>query len=118
METLQLKEIVDNVKNFIGIQRKHDIARSIKILTETLNVRDSTNVIKSFGEDSAVIEIESLEYEYLLLALDGMWSKLIESSPYLAGYFSILVNVNDIIVKGGKPVAVLNMMASSSEQTR
>ena len=47
-----------------------------------------------------------------------MWSKLIESSPYLAGYFSILVNVNDIIVKGGRPVAVLNMMASSSERTR
>jgi len=115
---LQLREIVNNIKDFIGIRRKHDIAKSIKILTETLNVRDSTNVIKSFGEDSAVIEIDSLEDEYLLLALDGMWSKLIESSPYLAGYFSILVNVNDIIVKGGRPIAVLNMMASSSEEIR
>ncbi len=114
----QLREIVDTIKDFIGIRRKHDIAQSIKILTETLNVRDSTTVIKSFGEDSAVIEIESLEDDYLLLALDGMWSKLIESSPYLAGYFSILVNVNDIIVKGGKPIAVLNMMASSSEEIR
>ncbi|MHA1786480.1 MAG: AIR synthase related protein [Candidatus Helarchaeota archaeon] len=115
---MQLREIVQEIKNFIGVKRKQDIAKAIKILTQTHHVQDSTNVIKAFGEDSAVIEIDSLPDEYLLLALDGMWEKLIENSPYLAGYFSILVNVNDIIVKGGRPIAVLNMMASNSIEAR
>ncbi len=111
---LDLNEIVLEIRNFIGVKRKQDIAKAINILTQTHQVQDGTNVIKAFGEDSAVIEIESLSNEYLLLALDGMWEKLIEHSPYLAGYFSILVNINDIIVKGGKPIAVLNMMATNS----
>ena len=114
MSLLPLYEIVQEIKNFIGVKRKQDIAKVINILTQTHRVQDATNVIKAFGEDSAVIEIESLPDEYLLLALDGMWEKLIEDSPYLAGYFSILVNVNDIIVKGGKPIAVLNMMANNN----
>ena len=95
-----------------------DIAKAINILTQTHQVQEATNVIKAFGEDSAIIEIDSLSDEYLLLALDGMWEKLIEESPYLAGYFSILVNVNDIIVKGGKPIAVLNMMANHDPNIR
>ena len=115
---MHLNEIVQEIKNFIGVKRKQDIAKAINILTQTHQVQDSTNVIKAFGEDSAVIEIEALSDEYLLLALDGMWEKLIDDSPYLAGYFSILVNVNDIIVKGGKPIAVLNMMANNNDKIR
>jgi selenophosphate synthetase-related protein len=70
------------------------------------------DIIRSFGEDSAVLNLSEVSFtHYFLLALDGMWSKLIEADPKLAGYFAVLVNVNDIICKGGIPIALLDMLS-------
>ena len=111
---MNLKAIAESIKSFEGVKRKQSIAKSIKPLEETLNL-GVAKVIKSFGEDAAVIEVPNNEKDYLLLALDGMWDKLVEADPWLAGYFSILVNVNDIVVKGGTPLALLNIISTTDD---
>lgn len=106
--------IAESIRNFEGVKRKKTIAESIRSLEETLNL-GIAKIIKSFGEDAAVIELPNYERDYFLLAMDGMIEKLVEADPLLAGYFSILVNVNDIIVKGGIPLALLDIISSSNE---
>ncbi len=111
---MNLEAITESIRNFDGVKRKEGIAISIKPLEETLNL-GNVNVIKSFGEDAAVFEVPNYDNDYFLLALDGMWNKLVEADPWLAGYFSILVNVNDIVVKGGTPLALLNIISTTDD---
>ena len=111
---LNINEIAESIRSFEGVKRKQSIANSIKPLEETLNL-GNVKVIKSFGEDAAIFEVPDIESDYFLLALDGMMQKLVDVNPWLAGYFSILVNVNDIVVKGGTPLGLLNIISSSNE---
>ncbi|MHA1298380.1 MAG: AIR synthase related protein [Candidatus Helarchaeota archaeon] len=109
---MNIDRIADYIRNFEGVRRKNSIAESIKSLEETLNL-GVAKVIKSFGEDAAFIEVPNIKNEYILLAMDGMWDKLVQADPYIAGYFSILVNVDDIVVKGGTPIALLDTLSST-----
>jgi putative methanogenesis marker protein 2 len=69
---------------------------------------DAPHVIASFGEDAAVIEHND---EALLLAADGIWSRLMEADPYWAGYCSVLVNIHDIAAMGGHPIAMVDIFS-------
>ncbi|WP_218081675.1 sll0787 family AIR synthase-like protein [Anthocerotibacter panamensis] len=54
---------------------------------------------------------------YLLLAAEAMWPVLVEQEPWLAGWCSIQVNVNDIYAMGGHPIAVVDALwGESGEQ--
>jgi putative methanogenesis marker protein 2 len=66
------------------------------------------------GDDAAVLPWDD---QYLLLASDGIWSKL-ASDPFWAGYCSVLVNVNDIYAMGGTPVAMVNVVSMKEDDTR
>jgi selenophosphate synthetase-related protein len=104
LKTTSLKDIINEIKNYPGITRK----RNIHLITDELNsVKNFGNVIADFGEDAAVIKSGD---QYLLLAVDGMWSGLIETNPYNAGKASIMVNVNDIYAMGGRPIALINVI--------
>jgi len=65
----------------------------------------------SLGDDAAAIEYDG---QYLLLAAEGVYQPLLQSNPHLAGRTSVLTNVNDIYSMGGRPVAVLDVLFSSS----
>ena len=69
---------------------------------------DAPHVVASFGEDAAVIEHND---EALLLAADGVWSRLMEADPYWAGYCSVLVNIHDIAAMGGHPIAMVDIFS-------
>jgi putative methanogenesis marker protein 2 len=69
---------------------------------------DAPHVVASFGEDAAVIEHNG---EALLLAADGIWSRLMEADPYWAGYCSVLVNIHDIAAMGGHPIAMVDIFS-------
>ena len=104
MKINSLKDIINEIKSYPGITRK----RNIHLITDELqSVKNFGNVIADFGEDAAVIKSDD---EYLLLAVDGMWSGLIEANPYNAGKASIMVNVNDIYAMGGRPIALINVI--------
>lgn len=76
---------------------------------------DDPSVIASFGDDAAVIRHGD---EALLLAADGIWSRLMEADPYWAGYCSVLVNIHDIAAMGGRPVAMVDIFSISNESIR
>ncbi|MHA1276015.1 MAG: AIR synthase related protein [Candidatus Helarchaeota archaeon] len=114
---MNIKELAGKIAKFEGIKRKYPIAEIILPLTQSLaNKYPQLEILRSFGEDSAVLGVSDVsDSHYLLFAMDGMWSKLIDADPEIAGYFGVLVNVNDIICKGGIPIAVLDMLAYKDE---
>ncbi|HUU74634.1 MAG TPA: methanogenesis marker 2 protein [Methanoregulaceae archaeon] len=91
------------VREYEGVIRKHAIGEMVKAIRI-----DAPGIIASFGEDAAVIEHGN---ESLLLAADGIWSKLMEADPYWAGYCSVLVNIHDIAAMGGKPIAMVDIFS-------
>ena len=91
------------VQEYEGVKRKHAIGEMVKALKI-----DAPHVVASFGEDAAVIEHNG---EALLLAADGIWSKLMEADPYWAGYCSVLVNIHDIAAMGGRPIAMVDIFS-------
>ncbi len=96
------------VREYPGVTRKRAIGDIIKSLR--IDVPD-VDVVASFGEDAALIRNDD---EGLLLAADGIWSKLMEADPYWAGYCSVLVNIHDIAAMGGKPLAMVDVLSISN----
>jgi len=93
------------VQEYEGVRRKHAIGRMVNALKI-----DAPHIVAAFGEDAAVIEHGS---EALLLAADGIWSRLMDADPYWAGYCSVLVNIHDIAAMGGKPLAMVDIFSIS-----
>ena len=101
---MDLQTIVEEIRHYPGITRKHDIRRVVTPLAE---VADYGFTEASFGEDAAVLRYGG---QYLLLAADGIWSGLISANPYGAGKASVMVSVNDIYAMGGRPLAMVNVL--------
>jgi uncharacterized protein len=95
------------VREYEGVKRKHAIGEMVNSLKI-----DAPHVVASFGEDAAVIEHHG---EALLLAADGIWSRLMEADPYWAGYCSVLVNIHDIAAMGGRPLAMVDVFSIPKE---
>lgn len=94
------------------------IVEITKQMQETLiAIPSDVKVVHSFGEDCAVIDIGDND-KYLLFAAEAMWHTLMEADPHFAGYCSVLVNVNDVTVKGGTPIAILDTLATISPKIR
>jgi uncharacterized protein len=99
--------IAQAVREYDGVRRKHDIGEMVKGLR-----LDCPGVVASFGEDAAVIEHRD---DALLLAADGIWSRLMDADPYWAGYCAVLVNIHDIAAMGGRPLAMVDVFSISSD---
>jgi putative methanogenesis marker protein 2 len=104
------ESIAKVVREYEGVRRKHAIGDMVKALRI-----DAPHVLASFGEDAAVIEHHG---EALLLAADGIWSKLMEADPYWAGFCSVLVNIHDIAAMGGHPVAMVDIFSIANTAIR
>lgn len=103
--------VARSVREYEGVTRK----RGIGELIECLRINDQPNVVASFGEDAAVIRQDD---NALLLAADGIWSKLMEADPFWAGYCAVLVNVHDIAAMGGTPLAMVDVLSFTSSTLR
>lgn len=101
-------QIASAVREYEGVRRKQAIGEMVRAIRI-----DSPGVLASFGEDAAVIEHGE---EVLLLAADGIWSRLMEADPYWAGYCSVLVNVHDIAAMGGHPLAMVDVFSISDRK--
>ncbi len=103
--------VAQAVREYEGVTRKKvigDMIRSLRI--------ESPDVVASFGEDAAVIRHNA--EDALLLAADGIWSKLMEADPFWAGYCAVLVNVHDIAAMGGRPVAMVDILSVTNDLIR
>ncbi len=103
-------KIATVVREYEGVKRKESIGEMVRAIRI-----DAPHVIASFGEDAAVIEHGD---EVLLLAADGIWSRLMEADPYWAGYCSVLVNIHDIAAMGGRAIAMVDVFSISDERIR
>ncbi len=107
-----VKEIIESVYNYAGVLRK----QPIQDVFETLNLTHQYgNQLPGYGDDAAVIPFNG---QYLLLAADGMMTRLLVNEPYAAGKSSVMVTVNDIYAMGGRPLGLVNVLASGEEDQR
>jgi selenophosphate synthetase-related protein len=107
-----LKDIVARIRNYPGILRKQPIQQVVDLLSQTLRFG---NQLPSYGDDAAVIPWGD---EYLLVAADGMMTRLLVNEPYAAGKASVMVTVNDIYAMGGRPIGMVNVLASGDDMQR
>jgi selenophosphate synthetase-related protein len=109
---INLPEVVKNTREYLGLVRKRPIAE----VYDKLILHGVTGPqLPNYGDDAAVIPFKD---EYLLLAADGMMTKLLQNEPYAAGKASVMVTVNDIYSMGGRPIAMVNVLASGDEMHR
>ncbi len=107
-EGIDLGSLAEELRNFEGVTRKRAIWDLIKRLGDSDKVGSHT--IMGFGEDAAVLSAN--EDTLILLAIDGIWGKLLSADPWWAGYCAVLVNVNDIAAMGGTPLAMVNITST------
>jgi len=108
MRDMNLESLAAELRNFEGVKRK----RGIRDLVEILGTADrvGSKTIAGFGEDAAVLRVD--DDNFILLAVDGIWGKLLNADPWWAGYCAVLVNVNDIAAMGGTALAMVNLTST------
>jgi len=106
---MELDAIVESIRSFPGVKRKNTIHDIIQFLP----THEYASVLASSGEDAAVIAHGD---DCLLFAADGIMESLMKSNPYYAGYYAVLVNVNDIAAMGGKPLAMVDIISLKDQK--
>lgn len=112
MNDSNLNEIIASIRTYAGLTRKQPIK---DVVTQLKATHIYGSALPSFGDDAAVIPFKD---EYLLFATDGMMTGLIIHEPYAAGKASVMVTVNDIYSMGGRPIGMVNVLASGDEKQR
>jgi hypothetical protein len=107
---MDLKEYAEAIRTHPGVTRKH----AIHDVVDLFPTAGFSKVVAAEGEDAAVIECGDT---CVLFAADGIMEKLIKSDPYLAGYYAVLVNVNDIAAMGGRPLGMVDVLALTEESS-
>ena len=106
---MELRPIVDAIRSAPGVTRKNAIHEIVKLLPTS----SFADVAASEGEDAAAIAFGD---SYILFATDGIMESLVKADPFAAGYYSVLVNVNDIAAMGGKPMAMVDVMSIKEDK--
>lgn len=106
---MTLDAIIEAIKNFPGVTRK----RPIHTIVDKFPVSAFPQVAASEGEDAAAIDYGD---DYILFAADGIMESLVNTDPFFAGYYAVLVNVNDIAAMGGKAMAMVDVMSLSKSR--
>ena len=109
---MNLSEVIKTTREYLGLVRKKPIA---EVYDKLILHGVAGPQLPNYGDDAAVIPFKD---EFLLLAADGMMTKLLLNEPYAAGKASVMVTVNDIYSMGGRPLALVNVLASGDETHR
>lgn len=107
-----LSLIAEKIRNYSGLIRKQPIE---DVFNELVLKGQLGLAPPNFGDDAAAIPWEN---GFLLLAADGIMPSLLINEPYAAGKASVMVTVNDIYAMGGRPLAMVNVLASGDEDHR
>jgi len=107
-----LSQLIDKTRNYLGLLRKRPIE---EVYAKLLLGGQPGPQLPNYGDDAAVIPWKD---GYLLLAADGIMTRLLINEPYAAGKASVMVTVNDIYSMGGRPLAMVNVLASGDDSHR
>ncbi len=103
---MALSRLAEELRAYAGIRRKEAVGECLRAMR---GAWDFGNVLQGPGDDAAVLKAD--DGSYLLLAADGILSSLVTQDPVRAGRAAVLVNVNDIYAMGGRPLALVNVVA-------
>jgi hypothetical protein len=106
---MKLEALVREIRSHPGVTRKRTISEVLSFFPNM----SFGNVLASYGEDCAVLDFGD---SVLLLAADGIMESLMKANPFFAGYYSILVNINDISAMGGIPLAMVDIISMKDEK--
>jgi uncharacterized protein len=106
---MNLGELAEDLRSYPGITRKKTISEVLNFFPQT----SQGKVLAAYGEDAAVLDYGD---SVLLLAADGIMETLLRANPWFAGYYSILVNINDISAMGGIPLALVDIISMKDEK--
>lgn len=109
---INLSKIIDRIRNYEGLLRKRPIE---DVFTKLVLQGQPGQQLPNYGDDAAVIPWKD---GFLLLAADGIMTRLLINEPFAAGKASVMVTVNDIYSMGGRPLAMVNVLTSGDEQHR
>jgi len=98
-----ITESLKALREFKGIKRKSALGELLPILGE--NVYDDAGVLEA-GDVKVVV------------SADGIVEGLVKDDPWLAGFYSVVVNVNDVVAKGARPIGYVHVLSSSSPSVR
>lgn len=112
MVDLDLKQLVSEIKGYMGITRKKQIGEVVASFPRLEDQLTDLEILADFGEDAAVFYPPSsnTDDQALLLAADGIMPVMIEADAYWSGYCSVLVNLHDIAAMGGRPLAMVDVI--------
>ncbi len=108
---MKLSSLIEDLHKFPGTRRKQAVGRVLKELGGAWAFGD---VQVGPGDDAAVLKTDS--GRFLFLAADSIMSSLVTADPYRAGRAVVLVNANDIYAMGGRPLALVNILAGVSPE--
>lgn len=103
---VDLPALAESLRSYPGLSRKGPIA---EVFRELVLDGVAGSQLPNYGDDAAVIPDGD---GYLLFATDGIMTGLLINEPYAAGKASVMVVVNDIYSMGGRPLAMVNVLAS------
>lgn len=103
---MNLSSLIEELEAFSGIRRKQAVGR---VLHELRGAWGFGADRMGPGDDAGVLAME--DGRRLLLAADAIVPLLVRNDPYQAGRAAVLVNANDIYAMGGRPLAMVNVMA-------
>jgi AIR synthase-related protein len=112
MDSIDLKSLVRKLRDYPGLKRKAPIA---DVFRQLVLEGVPGPQLPNYGDDAAVIPHGE---GYLLMACDGIMTGLLINEPYAAGKASVMVTVNDIYSMGGRPLAMVNVLASGDGEQR
>jgi len=104
-------EVAEAVRAYPGVARKS----SISGVTSKFPTDGFAHVIAAEGEDAAVLDYGDY---CVLFAADGIMESLVRDAPYYAGYFGVLVNVNDIAAMGGRAMGMTDVLSIADKAVR
>ncbi len=105
------RELAEAVRGHPGVTRK----RAIRDIVAGFPTAGFPQVFAAEGEDAAAIDVGD---RYVLFAADGIMESLVAADPYFAGYFAVLVNVNDIAAMGGRALGMVDVMSFEDPSVR
>jgi selenophosphate synthetase-related protein len=87
------------LRQFKGITRKSVLGDFFTILEE------------SMFDDAGLLKVKDAQ---IVVSTDGIVEDLVNDDPWLAGFYSVVVNVNDVVAKGAVPLGYTGVISSNS----
>jgi len=98
-----VESIVGSCRSYRGFSRKRPLADVLRIFGDSMF--DDAGSFDSKGGK-------------IVASADGIVEDMVKQNPFMAGFYSVVVNVNDVVAKGARPIGYLNVMSSPSKRNR